>query len=110
MKKAVYIALALLLSISLVSCGHSDADRGDTTKDGTIGDGLKEDIRDVGDDLKDTADDIKDDITGGGNVGTGTQNGSTDANNSATGRTSNNVTGAHAGTSAPTYVGPGLGR
>lgn len=91
MKKAVYIALALVFSLSLAACGNSDADRNDNTKDGVLGDGLEGDMKEMGDDIRDAADDI----TGGGNVGGGTENGSTDENNSSNGHsgTGNGTTG-----------------
>lgn len=60
MKKAVTIGLSLLLVLSLAACGNSDADRSDNTKDGIIGDGLGEDMRDLGDDMRDIGDDLFD--------------------------------------------------
>ncbi len=113
MKKALYIVLALVMALSLVSCGNSDADRSDNTKDGVIGDGL--------DDLKDDLRDMGEDITGsmgtGGNNGTGTNgttgtnNGtSTNGNTGTTGTNGTNGTNGTAGTGSANngYV-PGSG-
>lgn len=87
MKKALYIVLALVMALSLVSCGSSDADRSDNTKDGVIGDGL--------DDLKDDLRDMGEDITG--SMGTGGNNGTTGTNNGA-GTNGNNGTNGTNGT------------
>ena len=99
MKKAYYIVLSLIIALSLAGCGNSDADRNDNTKDGVIGDGLGEDMKDLGDDIRDAGDDI----LGGGNVGSGTQNGSTDGNRSSTGTNGNGGTGANGSTSSRPY-------
>ncbi len=94
MKKAVSIVLSLLLVLSLAACGNSDADRSDNTKDGVIGDGLGDDMRDLGDDVRDLGDDIFDgsdrnatdnrdgNVNGGANGNTGTT-GTNGANGSA---------------------------
>ena len=84
MKKTLYIVLALIMALSLVSCGSSDADRSDNTKDGVIGDGL--------DDLKDDLRDMGEDITG--SMGTGGNNGTTGTNN---GTGTNGTTGTNNG-------------
>lgn len=88
MKKALYIALALVISLSLASCGNSDADRSDNTKDGVLGDGFEEDMDKLKDDIRDAGNDI----TNGGNVGGGTQDGSTKDNNTSTGTNGTNGT------------------
>ena len=92
MKKAVYIALVFALTLSLAGCRHADADPGDTTKDGVIGDGLETGLDDIGDDIRDDVRDMGRDLTGdgrdrwdddgnvtgngvNGDVGTGAQNG-----------------------------------
>ena len=87
MKKAVSIVLSLLLVLSLAACGNSDADRSDNTKDGVIGDGLGDDMRDLGDDIFDgndrNATDNRDgNVNGGANGNTGTT-GTNGANGSA---------------------------
>ena len=46
MKRALIIALALSAVLGLAACGDT-ADRSDNTKDGVIGDGLKQDMQDM---------------------------------------------------------------
>lgn len=77
MKKAVIIGLSLLLVLSLAACGNSDADRSDNTKDGVIGDGLGEDMRDLGDDMRDIGDDLFDGGASNDRNGTSDYNGAT---------------------------------
>lgn len=123
MKKAVYIALALVMALSLVACGNSDADRDDNTKDGVIGNGendLERGLDDIGDGIRDGVDglgdgirDGVDDITGG-NAGHGTENGGTNSGMNGTngsGMNGTGTTGNRANGSAGTGVNgaPGAG-
>ena len=118
MKKAVYIALVLALTLSLAGCRNADADPGDTTKDGVIGDGLETGLDEIGDDIRDDVRDVGRDLTGddrdhwdndgnvtgngaNGEVGTGAQNGNgTDGGyygyNGANGGGDEDVNGDHA--------------
>lgn len=109
MKKAIILVLCLMCFASLTGCADT-ADNGDTTKNGVIGDGLKDDANDVKNDIQNGANDVKnsvengvndlkDDVTNdnsdsvnlpGGGGTTTTDNGSTMNNGSTTNNGSTN--------------------
>ena len=55
MKKLIYMILALVLALSLVSCGRETAE------------GVKNDVNDGIEDVKEGADEVKDDLDNAGN-------------------------------------------
>ncbi len=94
MKKAILIALCLTCVISLAGCGDT-ADKGDTTKNGVIGDGLEgdaermkdkveEDASDLKDDIETGTDELKDDVTGKNTPDGNTTYGDVDGNKAET--------------------------
>ncbi|MBQ3951412.1 MAG: hypothetical protein II668_02470 [Oscillospiraceae bacterium] len=55
MKKLIITALCLVCALGLGACSDT-ADAGDTTKDGVIGDGFRDDLNDMRDGLEDMLD------------------------------------------------------
>lgn len=96
MKKAIALLLSAVLALGLAGC-MGTADRSDNTKDGVIGDGLRDDVNDV----KNGLDDMMDgDRTGGsGTANNGVTNGTTGGtvNNGTTGGTANRSANGTAG-------------
>ena len=55
MKKLIITAMCLVCALGLCACSDT-ADAGDTTKDGVIGDGFRDDLNDMRDGLEDMLD------------------------------------------------------
>ncbi|MBQ3952064.1 MAG: hypothetical protein II668_05830 [Oscillospiraceae bacterium] len=103
MKKLIITALCLVCALGLCACSDT-ADAGDTTKDGVIGDGFRDDLNDMKNGLEDMLDGEggRNDNYGTngtyGNNGTNGTNGTTNGNvNGTTNGTNGTMGGANNG-------------